>query len=228
LHKRYNGGRALPAQGIYAKPHSADSGLLRRFKILRALKARRDPLNVPEIMRATGLPRRTVYYYLDQLLAMGLVRRVGRGLYAITRRGVYVVERLRSYMQERGVCANTGRLLGVLSWSGRGRRGFWVRVSGNEVGFRVRFGWVRRVLGVVGVRVRRLRYHHIYSRNGIIHFDSRHSWAVAGEAESLGLFADRDGILAILVLVLAMVKGMGYSGGFVRVLWELVPELVPY
>jgi len=192
---------AQPSSSI--KPHSRQSGDRRRLLILRALSKVNYPLSVREIVEKTGLPRRTVHYYLSQLLSEGLVVRIGKkplSAYELTNRGRKLV--VSSYLS---VQTRNRRRKGVV----RERRGGVSRVTvsvsrvDNELRFRARWSEFRRVIrGAIGRDVTSLQYHHFYTKNGVLHYDSRHPFYVEDA------YGDLLGIVGNFVITASFLKGL--------------------
>lgn len=240
-----SGTRCLHSRSV--RLHSRRSGEARRLRILWVLASSNVPLSVRELIQRTGLPRRTVYYYLAQLMdaekwsGTPLVRRVGKArspgvLYEVTRAGRDYLERSWSGIER---CANTRR-----SGDGvrRGARGLVVgRLvvqergdGGREVGVRVGFKVYRDVLASLGVpgfgvrAPRRVKYSMFYvdgRGEGTVHFDFYVRLDRFG-AVSAGLWAVRGRVLAMVSVAFSLLKWYGYTESFVRELWRRVPRLV--
>jgi len=198
------------------KPHSRASGDRRRLAILHALARYNHPLTAGEIVEKTGLPRRTVHYYLNKLLDEGLIVRVGKpplSYYELTNLGKKAVFRGLLTVQ---TDPRRGRRVALE----RGARGssrvtVWVGRVDNELRFRAGWAAFRRAIRVAtGRDVTGLRYRHIYTRGGVLHYDSRHPYAVEDP------YGDLLGVMGNLVVAASFLKGL--VGG--DVVWRLVEE----
>jgi len=223
-------------------PHSKASGYERRLRILRVLASSTMPLSVRDLVRRSRFPRRTLYYYLRQLLSLGLVERLGRPrspsvVYAITSRGREYLEKGRVSLESG--CAN--------SRFGAGMRGglpaggvVWGRVvvqeradGGREVGLRVGFKGFRLVLAGLGVpgfdaeAPRRIRYSMFYVKGvgeGVAHFD-HYTGLSRFECASAGLWAVRRRVLSLVAVSFSLLKWYGYKENFIVELWRRTPKL---
>jgi DNA-binding transcriptional ArsR family regulator len=240
-------------------------------RVLEALASSSLPLSVPEVCARSGVPRRTVYYWLRRLLERGLVARHGKPrspgvCYSATPEGLRALQAHRSNLAlsslERvqplfrtarkgraelpassalgsgprrrvrfAVCAEVGpgRWVPVLVLGSAPRLPFLVParavvdgdVSGPgklEVGFRVPWGPIRRLLGLVGAGFSarsRLRAVTVYVREGVVHADFSFprgvARLVAPEVELLGppVLARRALALYLVALVAASAAGWG-------------------
>lgn len=200
------------------------------------------PLSVRDLVGRSSLPRRTLYYYLRQLLALGLVERLGRPrspsvVYVITSRGREYLERGRVSL-EIG-CANSRLGAGMRGGSPAGGV-VWGRVvvqergdGGREVGLRVGFKAFRLVLAGLGVpgfdaeAPRRTRYSMFYVRGvgeGVVHFD-HYTGLSRFECASVGLWAVRRRVLALVAVSFSLLKWYGYKERFIVELWRRSPKL---
>jgi len=227
----YKGYQRLQFAQASVAPHSRSSGLYRRVKILGILASSRLPLTAGEIVRRSGLPRRTVHYYLSRMLKEGLVERDGcppLSYYIITRAGMRVYNSCRWVVQTglAGVgVAGVG--VGGVGRGGGGSRGssrvvVRVGVVDNELRFRCGWGVFRRLLRGFGFNVRGVRFRHMYTRGGVVHYDSRHRVELAGLGEPV---VDLPGLLGNFVFVASCLKAM-VDAGVLHALVDAAPEAV--
>ena len=71
--------------------------MLTRAKIrILQLLAQETPLSITEIARIMGTSRVNIYKHLKSLISEGYVKRIGRGVYVLTRKGREVVMQVTS------------------------------------------------------------------------------------------------------------------------------------
>jgi DNA-binding transcriptional ArsR family regulator len=179
-----------------------------------------------DIVVRSGLPRRTVYYWLSKFVRDGYVERVGRPrspgvFYRVTRRGLQYLSWLgfscctpgsgkaRARRRGCGVGASGVRVVVPLRAVWDGRAGFRF-----EVGVRGGYGAVRRVVGAVaGVRLPRGRVGElvVYVRGGVVHADCPVSPDVAAAVDypENALFFVRFRFWVALVVVAAVLLALG-------------------
>lgn len=159
--------------------------------VLQTLGRFRHPLAPKEIAQRSGLPRRTVHYWLSKFLKCGYVERIGKPrspgvLYALTREG------RRALTSSRFSCCTvfTGQActkprMQNLQNSGSSHAKpaklslpLTVTLDGSahgrlEVGVRAPYGPVRDYLRALGVRMPRKRVRSVvyYAKKGRVHCD---------------------------------------------------------
>jgi DNA-binding transcriptional ArsR family regulator len=240
-------------------------------RVLETLASSSLPLSVPEVCARSGVPRRTVYYWLRRLLERGLVARHGKPrspgvCYSATPEGLRALWAHRSNLalsslervqplfrtDRKGRAVLTASRGGGGGVGGRrvavcveGRRGFWVPVfflgsvskvppflvpvfpvvegdlSGSgkvEVGFRIPWRPLRRLLGLVGAGFSarsRLKAATVYVREGVVHADFSFprgvARLVAPEVELLGPPVLARRALALYLVALVVASAAGWS-----------------
>lgn len=189
----------LSVRELFAKasirPHSRLSGEAKRLLLLVALYRARYPLTAKQLAERTGLPDRTVRYYLLQMRKSGMVVAYGSPSHPARPKcpyTVYALTRAGRLAARRAIALGAGSLpsgseVGGGGWRGVGDGGsgsgggrVWVVWDGmgdwwGEVGVRFDWGWLRGVLcGLLGVvgggRPRRLVVY--LGGDGLLHVDA--------------------------------------------------------
>ena len=168
--------------------------------VLQVLARLRHPLSPKEIAQRSGLPRRTVHYWLSKFLRLGYVERIGRArspgvVYALTREG------RRALTSARFSCCTVPA--GQARAKPRSRSGGGSRVepvalplgvvldgsAGGrlEVGVRAPYPLVRGYLRGLGVRMPRRRVKSVvyYASGGRVHCDMPVSPGVLSAVDDL-------------------------------------------
>jgi len=197
------------------KPHSKQSGDKRRLSILHALARSRQPLTAGEIQKKTGLPRRTVHYYLAKLVDEGYVVRVGKAplsYYELTNKGKRAVARSLLNVQTDPL-GRAGVVRERVVAGGGGRVTVYVSRVDNELRVRAKWAPFRRVIRrVLGRDIKGVAFRHMYTRNGTVHYDSRHAFTVED------LWGDLLGMLGNFFFVGSVLKEMVGVDVLVRLL----------
>jgi DNA-binding transcriptional ArsR family regulator len=197
-------------------------------RVLHAVAGARNGIAPQDVVLRSGLPRRTVYYWLGKFVRDGYVERVGKArspgvFYRVTRKGLLYLNwlgfqcctvgsgkvRVRGVRGLRRLAGGRVRVVVPLRVVWDGRAGFRF-----EVGVRGVHGVVRGVVGgVAGFRLPRRRVGElvVYVRDGVVHADCPVSpdVAVAVDFPEDALLFVEDRYWVALVMVVAVLLALG-------------------
>jgi len=213
------------------RKHSRYSGKVRKLKILYVLAISELPLSPKEIVSRTGIPRRSVFYYLKYLRRMKYVERIGNGnstVYTISELGLHYLKEciVQTNLSVGYGCFRFDRLNGMDGGDVVGDV-VYQRMGGGfgEVGFRVGFGGFRRLLSLLGFRVgSRLKRVVMYVKRGVLHFDFCVN-VPRDVALRYGLWLVKERVFAFALCLFSILKWMGLGEEDVLQLFRMAPEL---